>query len=145
MNFITENIAVGSKDDLNMERLKKNKVTGILNVAIHLDPSFEVRGERYQIEYHKIGLNDNEKNQICTLWSAVYMMEELLTRHKKILVNCRAGASRSVTIVALYLTIVEDMEFDDALKLVKEKRIRRGPMPGILKLAKELVASLKSN
>lgn len=146
MDFVTNRIAVGSKNDLcQKQRLINNGITGILNVAINLDVNlFNPRREdkiegRFPFDYCKVGLNDNENNLPSSLAAAVLVLEQLLERNEKVLVNCRAGASRSATVVALYLVKHEGMTYDEALNKMKVKRPRIGPGPGMRKLAAEVV------
>jgi protein-tyrosine phosphatase len=146
MDFVTNRIAVGSKNDLcQKQRLNKNGITGILNVAKNLDVNhFNPRREdkvegAFSYDYAKVGMNDSANNRPETLVAAVLMLEQLLERNEKVLVNCRAGASRSATVVALYLVKHKGMTYDEALAMMKTKRNRIGPGRGMRQLAAEVV------
>lgn len=49
----------------------------------------------------------------------------------RVMVCCRAGMGRSVSVVMAYLCCVEDMAYDDALKLVTTRRPGAMPLPGL--------------
>lgn len=147
MDFITDKIAIGNKRDLlNPRKLQKEGIEAVLNLAIHLDANMfpedksMQKSDHFPLDYNKVGMYDSDNNRPETLMAAVLILEQLLERHEKVLVNCRAGASRSVTTVCLYLVKNEGMTFDEALALVKSKRERANPNPGLRKLAEEVVA-----
>jgi protein-tyrosine phosphatase len=59
---------------------------------------------------------------------------EWIERHvvdNQVMVCCRAGMGRSVSVVMAYLCCVEDMAYDDALKLVMARRPGAMPLPNL--------------
>ena len=56
-----------------------------------------------------------------------------ITRKHNVLVHCRAGISRSVTIVCYYLMKRYGITPEKALNLVREKRWGANPNPGFMK------------
>lgn len=139
LDFVTDRIAIGCHTDFHLDHLRRHGIGGVLNVAKSLNVSRAITNE---LEYNKVGLRDSEDNLHSSLHAAVLMVDQLLARHKKIMVNCHAGASRSVTVVALWLVLRQEMSWDDALTTIKSKRKEAGPQPGMIKLAQELLANL---
>ena len=64
---------------------------------------------------------------------------------EKILVHCRAGASRSATIVIAYLMWTKKMEYGKALQFVKDKRFIVFPNDGFREQLKMFEKLLKEN
>lgn len=133
LDFITDRIAVGNQRSLDRPLLKQLGITGVLNVAISLNPDPMVF--KSTIEYQKVGLNDSMNNKPETLRAAILMVDQLLDRHEKILVNCQAGHSRSVSVVAMYLHLYEGWNWDTALNHTKITRRSGGPVKGMRQLA----------
>jgi hypothetical protein len=109
-----------------------------------------------------VGLVDGEGNEMSSLASAVYLLDQLLTPRileKKdnttfppvhnVLVHCHEGLSRSVTVTALYLyyrysNLPPFRTFTDSLEFVKERRGVGGhptiPQYHLLQLAQSLAS-----
>jgi len=126
LDFITDRIAIGNRHEAaDIEMLQANDITAVLNVAYDLDlrlPNLDSSPYRFAIEYHKVGLIDGFGNEATTLAAAVYMLAQLLERHKKVFVHCHAGISRSTTVVSVYLAETERISFNDAVAIVRTQR-----------------------
>ena len=131
MDFITDRIAIGNRHEAaDIEMLQANSITAVLNVAYDLDlryPNLDSSPYRFAIEYHKVGLIDGPGNEATTLAAAVYVLAQLLARHKRVFVHCHAGISRSTTVVSTYLAHTELINFDDALAIVQSRRPDANP------------------
>ncbi len=117
----------------------------ILNVAWDLD--IEYKSSAYKNppygdlvnQHHKVGLVDGTGNLPSTLASAVLMVYQLATAREylcpkdqntyppveNILVHCHEGDSRSVTVAALYLSIIDNKNYpsvQDAVTAILKKR-----------------------
>ena len=143
MDFITDRIAIGDRHEAqNLNLLFESQIDAVLNVAYDLDISHfnqvPPSHHKFQLEYQKVGMIDGSGNQPTTLIAAVYMLDELLERHQRVLVHCHAGVSRSSTVVATYLAHKDGMNFDEALEFVKSKRPRAAPNPALIAIAKSL-------
>jgi predicted protein tyrosine phosphatase len=131
MDYITPNIAIGhSEDAKNLDK----EFDACLNVAFDLDIPVSTNWE-----YNKVGLIDGPGNTPDVLIAAVYMLQQLLCRHNKVLVHCHSGRSRSSTVIALYLTFAKGMNFDDAVKLITQKHPITNIHPKLRELAKEVL------
>lgn len=143
MNFITERIAIGNRHEAkDLELLLSKDIDAVLNLAYDLDISyFEFYHEyeyKFPIEYQKVGLIDGEGNKLTTFAAAVYMLDQLLERHDKVLVHCHAGVSRSASVVATYISHKNGISFEGALDWVKKKRPEIYPSSHLIKIAKSL-------
>ncbi len=142
MDFITERIAIGNRHEAaDLDMLQKQDIDAVLNVAYDLDISYFDSSQytyRFDIEYHKVGLIDEEGNQATTLAAAVYILAQLLERRNKVLVHCHAGISRSSTVVSTYLAHTEGISFDDAFSIVSAHRPEVNPHKSLRELAKSL-------
>jgi protein-tyrosine phosphatase len=62
------------------------------------------------------------ENEMVIFREAVAALEDLLARHRRVVVHCRAGRSRSVAVVAAYLKMSHGLKAHEALVLVRTKR-----------------------
>jgi protein-tyrosine phosphatase len=132
MHLITEHLAVGDADDAaNPQRL----MSAILNVASEtkvLPP----HGRRY----HWIPFTEFAAADPLLLDEAVSWLEQ----HKKgsrLLICCRAGIGRSVSVAIAYLCLVVNMPYQTAANLVLARRPGATPHPqrvGTVRFVREL-------
>jgi len=94
---ITEQVSIGTSDDA--RRITNKAFDAVLNVAIDFDwrDGFQWR--------HKVGLFDGPGNDPLTFFAATILLESLVRSGKRVLVHCGAGMSRSVMVVAAWLTM----------------------------------------
>ena len=94
---ITEQVSIGDSKDA--RRVTNRDFDAVLNVAIDFDwqDNFKWR--------HKVGLLDGAGNDPMTFFAATLLLESLVRSGKKVLVHCGAGMSRSVMVVAAWLTM----------------------------------------
>jgi protein-tyrosine phosphatase len=121
MDWITESIAIGNyleaqdKDLLSREGVRS---------ALSLDGT--LKGERAQ----EFGLDrvvstvliDGDGNDLRVFAGAIESLRYLVQTNPPVLVQCHAGRSRSVAVVAGYLMRMKDLDPDDAIALVTAKR-----------------------
>jgi len=74
------------------------------------------------VEYKKVGLSDDGRNDCDEIDRAIDTLHELVQAGKKVLVHCRAGVSRSPSVVAAYLAKYEGHTLNSALEVVKNGR-----------------------
>jgi protein-tyrosine phosphatase len=120
MHHVTDSLLVG-----NLEDAKKppSFVQGILFLAHEHDipPPDGVLFTR--IPLVEFGQADPQQVYEAVAW---------LERHapkKKVMVCCRAGMGRSVSMVIAYLCCVQGMPYNDAVKLLKSRRPGATPLP----------------
>lgn len=121
MDWITESIAIGNyleaqdKDLLAQEGLRS---------ALSLDGT--LKGDKAQ----ELGLDqivstvliDGDGNDLRVIAGAIESLMYLVQLNPPVLVQCHAGRSRSVAVVAGYLMRMKALDPDDAIALVTAKR-----------------------
>jgi hypothetical protein len=138
----------GSDGASDLELLRANGITTVVNCAVNLDinlvtePAVEASETRFghgagAIRYYKIGLIDGPGNPETMMLAGYYLLQgafaqilpekESYPRRERgnVLVNCRGGRSRSVTLVALFLHHAMPARFptfDAALDHVRTRR-----------------------
>mmetsp|Transcript_37845 Transcript_37845/g.88486 ORF Transcript_37845/g.88486 Transcript_37845/m.88486 type:complete len:150 (-) Transcript_37845:202-651(-) len=84
--------------------------------------------------YLVVAIDDDPDDEACAdLLRVLPETDQFISEGRKsggILVHCKAGASRSVSIVIAYLIRHEHLEFDEALRLVQKARSRANPNDG---------------
>ena len=137
----------GMEGASDIDLLRANNITTVVNCAVNLDFNFVTQplspAEQTvsygfgDIRYYKLGLIDGPGNPETMVLAGYYLLKGALEQRLpekptypyrdkgNVLVNCRGGRSRSVTLVALFLSIAEPQRFpsfDAALQHVREKR-----------------------
>lgn len=149
--------------------LRQSNITTVVNCAVNLD--FNYATERFgegegaeviygvgAVRYYKLGLIDGHGNPETMMLSGFYLLRGALSqvlpekatykRREKgnVLVNCRGGRSRSVSLVALFLHVEMPDKFptlDAALDHVRTRReLRRdewheAPKPMLVEAARK--------
>ena len=124
ITYATEKLAIGDSQD--SKNATQDKFDAAICVAIDLDirdnhENENVRSTRPR--RHKVGLFDGPGNDPMTFAAAIILLESLMKQNKRVLVHCHAGQSRSVMVVAAWLTykgLVPSLE--DALQKIMEQR-----------------------
>jgi len=127
-----------------VERLKKLKVTHVLNVAMECNVG--VTFPEDQIVYKKIDLADNLAENIAQyLWESSEWIEN--ERKKKsdavFYIHCKAGKSRSATVVIAYLMKSEHWSLNKAYSYLKDLRPNISPNLGFMSALLEMEAEIK--
>jgi hypothetical protein len=87
--------------------------------------------EPYPLTTHHHPLADGPDNEWPTFAAAVDTARRLYRRDGPVLVHCKAGISRSSTLVATTLAAEEDRPLREALDIVHETRPRAMPNPAL--------------
>ncbi len=122
MHGITPSLYVGNVDDA--KRPPKH-IDGLLFVA----EEFEISPPRRLI-FSKIPLKEFSEADPQDLKHAI----EWLERHmegNRLLVCCRAGMGRSVSVVVAYLCCVSGMAYQEAVLFIKSRRPGATPLPNL--------------
>lgn len=128
----------------NAELLKTMGIKYILNTATecenhHMNDDYFV--------YKKLELTDSTHQKICCqdiLKQSFDFINQALNSGSKVLVHCRGGRSRSVTIVLAYLMYYKNMALMDAYELVQQKRSEISPNLGFMGQLTNYERQLKS-
>ena len=115
INEITPKLYLGNNEGAkSKENLHKLGITHILVVGYYLHEYYPE-----DFTYKTIEIEDNEKGKIINyLLPAI----EFIDRAEKCYVHCRAGVSRSSTIVIGYIMLVNHMSYESAREFVEQKR-----------------------
>jgi protein-tyrosine phosphatase len=142
MHLITENLLVGNINDA---REPPAKIGALLLVAAEYTlepPSW--------LLYAWIPFAEFAEAEPISLDRAVSWVEQHLSDHR-VMVCCRAGMGRSVSVVMAYLCCVEGMTYTEVLKLVMTRRPGAMPLPMLeeaitqVRLLREARATDKKN
>ena len=120
--MITENLLVGNINDAKEPPVK---IGALLLVAAEYaleSPDWLISG--------RIPFSEYAEAEPLLLDQAVSWVEEHISGNR-VMVCCRAGMGRSVSVVIAYLCCVQGMTYDEALKLVKQRRPGALPLPNL--------------
>lgn len=120
--------------------LKDNNISCILTIAkttLNLP-------KHLSIQTMKISVDDSPIVNLKSHFEACFkFIHENRSAGKNVLVHCMAGVSRSATIVIGYIMNTNDLDFETAYKLVKEKRFIASPNGGFLRQLMEYSKELE--
>lgn len=120
MHAITSSLAVGNVEDA---KCPPAYIGGLLFLAQEYDIA-PPKG----ITFAKIPLTEFAEVSPNTLHSAIQWLEERAP-DQKILICCRAGMGRSVSVAIAYLCCIAGLPYAEALALVKARRPGATPLP----------------
>jgi protein-tyrosine phosphatase len=120
MHFITDFLLVGNLEDA---MRPPTSIHGLLFVA----GEHEIRPPS-GMAYARIPLKEFGAADPLDVMEAVDWLEQHGTS-RRLLVCCRAGMGRSVSIVIAYLCCVKGMSFEEALDLARARRPGTTPLP----------------
>jgi predicted protein tyrosine phosphatase len=137
---IVDHLYLGGKRNVcNMVELISFKIELIINVANEVENKF------YEFfDYVKFPWNDfPEFNILEHLDSIVDRVYQAISDGQNVLVHCRMGLSRSVSVVIAYLMKYENKSYDDAYDFVKSKNKLICPNDGFVLQLKDYNKKLK--
>lgn len=91
--------------------------------------------EEHPLTTHHRPLTDGPGNEWAAFEGAVDTARRLSRRDGSVLIHCKAGISRSTTLIATALAAEEDRRFRDALGIVQDARPFAMPNPALHTLA----------
>ena len=126
------NIYLGNSQFASDKQLLYNlKVTHILNAAKEI-PDYFQGDDTFQ--YVHLNLDDvPEENASRFFEISKQFIDNALQNNGVVLIHCRAGVSRSVTMLMYYLMKTLNISPEEALKLIRKCRPIANPNPGFLK------------
>lgn len=135
---IEEGLYLGSFNAAkNKPRLKELNITHILTMG-HMSPAHP-----YDFKYEVFPIQDTENTRIVNYFDECFdFIDEAIRMGGCALVHCRAGISRSVTVVVAYLMKRYGMNLYQALSHVRCKRPQANPNPGFILQLKDFEQSL---
>ena len=122
MHFITETLLVGNINDASEPPAQ---VSAVLLVAAE----FAIQPPTW-LSYGRIPFSEYAEAEPLLLDRAVSWVEQHASDNR-VMVCCRAGMSRSVSVVMAYLCCVQGMAYAEVLKLVTTRRPGAMPLPNL--------------
>ncbi len=130
MHAITSSLAVGNLEDA---KRPPSFIGGVLFLAQEYDIA-PPKG----VAFAKIPLTEFTEVSASTLHAAIQWLEEQ-GGDRKLLVCCRAGMGRSVSVAIAYLCCVTGLPYADALALVKARRPGATPLPRLEETIRKVI------
>ncbi len=129
MNTIIDSLSIGNIDDA---QLPPPTISAILWTALEtkLTPSGDA-------VVTWIPLREYTEAEAMDLQSGIEWIDRELPNHH-ILVACRAGMGRSVSMVIAYLCCAKGMSYEDAVAFVRTKRPGATPLPKLEQTIKKV-------
>lgn len=128
----------------NKEFLKKKKVTHVLNAADGYVKTGKIFYHDTPFEYCGCRMHDVPTENISQyFYPAAEFIEKAVSQEGRVFVHCRAGVSRSATLVIAYLMIKKNKLAYDAIRSVKLIRDIINPNDGFLRQLAELDNALR--
>jgi dual specificity MAP kinase phosphatase len=122
----------GESDARNPSFLQWARITHILNCADDSSPNYPLH---IPLIVEQIPMEDDETHAIpAQLDEAVQLLDTWLEQGHTVLVHCRAGISRSPTVILAWLIRYKHMSFEEAWSLVVKQRNIIQPNPYFMHL-----------
>lgn len=109
---------LGSFNDVNGMSLLHNKIKTVINLAKECDP---ILPKELNIKYYKYDFVDSVMDFYDSFNHIIHIIQKRL-EHGSVLVHCKAGRSRSATIILAYLIKTRSLDLFHAFIDVREKR-----------------------
>ncbi|XP_066930986.1 uncharacterized protein [Clytia hemisphaerica] len=140
LRHVIDGLFISSQDaSANLQELKENKITHILNVAIGCQNHF-----KEHFTYKKLEILDIPEYDISKHFEeCVGFIHEAITNGGQVLCHCNAGISRSSTIIGVYLMQKHEMSLQDALTAIRKNRPAARPNDGFMLSLKQYEEKLK--
>ncbi len=142
MHYITETLLVGNINDASAP---PQQVSAVLLVAAE----FTIQPPSWLL-YRRIPFSEFAEAEPLLLDQAISWVEQHISDHQ-VMVCCRAGMGRSVSVVVAYLCCVQGMTYAEVMKLVMRRRPGAMPLPNLeevitqVRLLREVRAKDKKN
>uniref|UniRef100_A0A0K2SYY5 PCI domain-containing protein 2 homolog n=3 Tax=Lepeophtheirus salmonis TaxID=72036 RepID=A0A0K2SYY5_LEPSM len=113
----------------NLDELKANGITHILNVTREIDNFFPA-----VFEYRNIRVYDEESTDLLKFFDETYrFIHKAFSRNGKVLIHCKMGISRSATVTMSYIMKEHEKSLEDTIIKVKERRDIINPNKSFIK------------
>lgn len=122
ISWILSNLGIGGYTDvINIQLLLKEKVDCVLNISAK-PINYEVNTSGIKF-YHVKVFDDDDEVMKLEFEVASYMLDKLLKKYNKVVVNCMAGIDRSPFLVATQLIKMKKVfSYGEAYYKIKQVR-----------------------
>lgn len=135
MSLILKNLFLGSASDANdFLFIKQNNIKLIVNVTKDIATDYSALGFE-DIKVIRIPIDDIDTESLNTnnlLMSTLRTIKKYIDENKGVLVHCRAGVSRSASIVIAYLMKYHNLSFSQAQNYLRSRRPIINPNAGFI-------------
>ena len=141
MDLVSPDLFVGTLDDAtDSHRLEEDEITTVVSLT-HETPDLSAKA----LDIYSIPLIDGPQNSREQFTKAVKETVTALTDGERVLVHCAAGASRSPTVAATALALVQELDLEDAIKQVADRRDAVDPHEALLRQAAHVYTELSDS
>ena len=138
MDLVGADLFVGTRADAaDSQRLETHDITTVVSLT-HEAPELSAQA----IDLHSIPLIDGPQNSREQFTKAVEETVIALEDGERVLVHCAAGASRSPTVAATALALVQELDLEDAIRQVSDSRDAVDPHEALLRQAAHVYTQL---
>ncbi len=130
MHAITTSLAVGNVEDA-------KRPPAFIGGVLFLAQEYDIEAPR-GVTFAKIPLTEFAEVSASTLQAAIQWLEEQAP-DQKLLICCRAGMGRSVSVAIAYLCCVAGLPYAEALALVKARRPGATPLPHLERTIRQVL------
>jgi len=135
MSLILKNLFLGSASDANdFLFIKQNNIKLIVNVTKDIETDYPALGFD-DIKVIRIPIDDIDTESLNTnnlLVSTLKTIRKYMDENKGVLVHCRAGVSRSASVVIAFLMMYHNLSFSQAQNYVRNQRPFINPNAGFI-------------
>lgn len=132
MDEIVRNLFVGTIDDAGTpSALRTHDVDTVVSLTYET-PADELSKD---IEHVSVPMMDGPRNDADEFRRAVRTVYDRVREGECVLVHCSAGASRSVAVAAVVVSLVDSRDIDRAFQVVAESRAEADPHDALVRRA----------
>lgn len=134
MDRIIPHLYLGNMEgSYDIDLLTKNRISVIINMALEIPENKKVN-QYLGIKYYTYLWDDTPNfNILKEMDNVTSFIHSLISKGNNVLVHCRAGVSRSASVVIAYLIRYYGMTPRDAYSYVKNRRPIINPNPGFIR------------
>lgn len=141
MDQVAPDLFVGTHaDSAATQRLDEHHITTVVSLT-HKSPEHSNQA----IDIHSIPLIDGPKNDHDQFTKAVQQTVTAINQGECVLVHCSAGASRSPTVAATALALIEEIDLQNAIQQVADNRDAVDPHEALLRQAAHVYTELANS
>ena len=120
-------------DEVNKYEEKHNEQDPMIKRQNEKIDGLRMEFKNIRLKYIRVPIVDNEENDAYKYFkNCCEFIEKAIENGGEVLIHCRHGQSRSVTITAAWLIYKNKMNVEDVLKYIKNKRPRINPNKGFV-------------
>ncbi|MDB4769325.1 dual specificity protein phosphatase family protein [bacterium] len=137
MSEITPQLFLGNENNArNLPWLRSKGITHIVNISQEVPNYFP--GKFGYLNFKIDDIPSEANNLAKNLYQISLFIDSVINSGGKVLVHCRAGVSRSASVVIYYLMKKYKVPYTEALKYVRSKRWIVNPNPGFVQILRNI-------